>query len=145
MDTLAEVAEVSVNMGQEIGMICFEDRILKNRLRRNRELKRRLTNGIAALSAMLFILLFGLSSAMTSAKEAGVPTGVKYYRCITVLPRDTVENAASNYLTADERQGIEDREAYAAEIRAINHLSPDEQPLAGTKLIIPYYAEEASN
>ncbi len=116
----------------------YMERAARNRQRRNRQLRRRLTVGILSLSAMLSIFIFAFAGTRSDAQSA--PQLYKYYRSVIVLPSDTVETMASVKLTDTERIGISDAESYASEIRSINHLSFGEQPLAGTSLIIPYYS-----
>ena len=116
----------------------YMERAARNRQRRNRQLRRRLTVGIISLSAMLSMFIFAFAGTRSGAQSA--PQLYKYYRSVIVLPSDTVETMASVKLTDAERIGIRDAVSYASEIRSINHLSAQEQPLAGTTLIIPYYS-----
>ena len=117
-----------------------EERIARNRKRRTRQLRRRALIGGYLLTAMLFVLIFALNGMLSDAHEDSRPQVYKYYRSETVLPADRVENMADHFLTAEEKGLISDATAYCAEIRAINHLSDGEQPLAGTTIVIPYYS-----
>ncbi|MCR5092580.1 MAG: hypothetical protein K6B72_01200 [Lachnospiraceae bacterium] len=119
-----------------------ETRVIRNRIRRQRQLRRRMLIAGYIMTATLFLMIFTLNGMLSDAHEADRPEIFKYYRSEIILPGDTVENAAEHFLTAGERGLIDDACEYCAEIRFINHLSAGEQPLAGTSLIIPYYSTE---
>ncbi|MCR5674393.1 MAG: hypothetical protein K6G16_01660 [Lachnospiraceae bacterium] len=131
------------------GTIPYEVRIRRNRARRNRELKRHLTAGILTLTAFLFVLVFGLNTTMSDAREAGEATVYKYYRSVAVLPHDTVEGFAAAVTTGCTDTGMTDAGidvcALSDEIRSINHLTDGEEPLAGTMMIVPYFSTEFSD
>ncbi len=126
-------------MRKQENRIPYEVRARRNRMRRIRQLRRRLTAGAALLSAVLFVLVFIMTGTMSDAREETGEVLCKCYRSVVILPGDRVDTLGRTYLTDRERLPITDDAAYAAEIRSINHLTDAEEPLAGDCLIIPYY------
>ena len=119
-----------------------EARIIRNRMRRQKQLRRRVMISGYILTAVLFLMIFTLNGMLSDAHEADRKEVFKYYRSEIILPGVTVENAAESFLTAGERELISDTADYCEEIRFINHLAGGEEPLAGTRMIIPYYSTE---
>lgn len=112
-------------------------RIYLNRIRRKRQLRRRVL-----VTAITLCLSFGtgiigncfLSKAQTAVQPA---VAYKYFTSIVVRPGDTLTTIAGEY--ADSH--YESVEAYIEEVRMTNHLR-DEDIRAGEYLIVPYYSSE---
>ena len=121
---------------------AYEMRIRRNRERRNRQLRRHIAMLVAAAGFILSLTVFGLNAVSSNASDDDAPVVYKYYRSVAVLPSDTVQGYAEACLSVHPAGVDTDIERLSAEIRSINHLEEDETPLAGTRLIVPYYSYE---
>ncbi|MBP5152330.1 MAG: hypothetical protein ILP13_05385 [Lachnospiraceae bacterium] len=115
--------------------IYSERRIANNRLRRNRELKRRIT--VFALSLILFsvmaIIFFGTKS---QASDIDNPTLCKYYKSVMISEGETLTDLAGTYGTTYYKNTSD----FIKEVCYINNLESD-NITAGLYLVIPYYSE----
>ncbi len=115
--------------------IYSERRIVNNRLRRNRELKRRIT--VFVLSLVLFsvmaIIFFGSKS---QASDIDNPTLCKYYKSVMVSEGETLTDLAGTYGGAHYKSTSD----FIREVCYINNLESD-SITAGLYLIVPYYSE----
>ncbi|MCR4727835.1 MAG: hypothetical protein K5796_04205 [Lachnospiraceae bacterium] len=110
-----------------------EQRIINNRSRRNRELRRHI--GIMALLVILFsimaILFFSTKSMASSINE---PTLYKYYKSVCVEAGETLTGLAEKYCDTD----IKNFKDYINEVRYINNME-DDNLVAGLYIVVPYY------
>ena len=121
----------------------YEMRVIRNRERRNRELRRHLIIIAAAAGMMLSIAVFALGAVRSDASDSVPPGPYKYYHSVAVLPSDTVESfAQKTVLSRGDVLNDSATAKYAREIRAINHLEENENPLAGTTLVVPCFTYE---
>ena len=110
-----------------------EDRIRRNRIRRQLQLRRR----IALFSAaVLLILSLAGGSFIVKAQDASCGAIYKYYTSIRIEEGDSLWSIASAH--AD---GFESRQAFMQEVIRINHLL-DSDIHKGDYLIIPYYSPD---
>lgn len=110
-----------------------EQRILKNRMRRQQELKR---NGLLFLMTLCLILAcsFTLSTFHADAKS-DADLSCKYYKSIVVSGNDTLWSIAEEYMDAEHYDSIND---YIKEVKHMNSLS-DDSIHYGEYIVIPYY------
>ena len=120
----------------------YEIRIKRNREKRNRQLRRHIAMLVAACGFILSLTVFGLNAVSSNASDDDAPMVYKYYRSVAVLPSDTVQGFAEAGLCGASTDVDADIVRLSAEIRSINHLEEDELPLAGTRLVVPYYSYE---
>lgn len=118
-------------------MTISERRIRNNKIRRNRQLKKKINMGIITfLLAIGFSLLF--FSFKTKAQSVPQEISYKYYKSVMVHANDSLWNYASLY--ADEAY-YASKEQYVNEVISINML-PDDTIFSGQYIIIPYYSYE---
>lgn len=111
-----------------------ERRIIKNRIRRQQEMKK----NFLILFMTVCLIVFGsvsLSSFRTNAKDDSVEASYKYYKSIIVANDDTLWSIAEQYMDADHYDSIND---YIKEVKNMNSMS-DDVIHYGEHLIIPYY------
>lgn len=114
-----------------------ELRIYKRMLHRRRAIRRRL---MMALMTICLIMVGVVSyHSIKSNASTGEEINFKYYTNITVSYGDTLWELADNYIDYTE---YENKEAYLAEVRNINHLDEAFSIRAGQNLILPYYSSE---
>ncbi|MDO4332105.1 MAG: LysM peptidoglycan-binding domain-containing protein [Eubacteriales bacterium] len=111
-------------------------RIHRNRIRRIRQLRRRMIFSfiILCFSAMTGILG---CSFLSKAQADGAEISYKYFTSVRIEPGDTLYSIAQEH--ADEHYSSTD--AYIEEVCRTNHLTSTEI-CAGDYLIIPYYSSE---
>lgn len=113
-----------------------ERRILNNRIRRARQLRRHLVLGALALCVSIAVSMAGFSFRSKAAADDQT-VFYKYYTSIMVYPGDTLTSIASEY--ADSH--YESLQDYIGEVQRMNHLRDDEIR-AGEYLVVPYYSTE---
>ena len=111
-----------------------EERIRRNRIRRQRQLRRRL-----ALFAAVVLLALSMAggSFIVRAEDASSDIAYKYYTSIRIEKGDTLWSIAAEY--GDEH--FESGQDFLHEVIQINHLL-DFDIRQGDYLIIPYYSSE---
>lgn len=117
--------------------ILSERRIRNNRIRRRRELKRRLLTFLLTLvlSAGISITFFSFrTKAQTTAEEIQY----KYYKSILVESGDTLWDLAEE---SGALEHYESRQKYIEEVIRMNGL-PDDQITTGQYIVIPYFSSE---
>ena len=114
-----------------------ERRILKNRIRRQREMKK---NFLILIMTVCLIVTgsLSLSGFRANAKDDAAETSYKYYKSVFVGNNDTLWSLAKEYMDETHYDSIAD---YIGEVRSINGL-PDDTIRYGTYLIVPYYDSE---
>lgn len=110
-----------------------ERRIIKNRIRRQQEMKK---NFLILVMTICLILAcsFTISVFRSNAKNE-TATSYKYYKSIAVSNNDTLWSIAEQYMNNDYYDSIND---YIDEVKRMNSLSGDSIHY-GEYLIIPYY------
>lgn len=111
-----------------------ERRILKNRIRRQQEMKK----NFFILLMTVCLIVFGsisLSGFRTNAKDDSVETSYKYYKSIVIANDDTLWSIAQQYMDEDHYESIYD---YINEVKNMNSMT-DDVVHYGEHLIIPYY------
>lgn len=113
-----------------------EERIRRNKIRRERELRRNVT--LFVLSSLLIIVLSITAGSIISKAQSGeAETYYKYYTSIEIQSGDTLWSLAETH--ADDR--FMTRQEFINEVSKTNHLlSSDIRQ--GDYLIIPYYSVE---
>lgn len=116
-------------------MKAEERRIRNNRIRRTRQLRRRI---FIACVTLFLSLGIGLGcSFFSSAQDEDHAVSYKYFTSVMVQHGDTLSSIAADYM--DEHYDSID--SYITEVRMTNHILDDEI-CAGEYLIVPYYSTE---
>lgn len=115
--------------------IKSERRILKNRIRRQQEMKK---NFLILLMTVCLVVLgsVSLSGFRSNAKDDSTEVSYKYYKSITIANDDTLWSIAEQYMDEDHYESIND---YINEVMNMNAMT-DDVIHYGEHLIIPYYA-----
>ena len=114
-------------------------RSINNRIRRERQLRRRVTTFIVITAVVLSLTLFLSYSFLSDASSDNEHVQYRYYNTVTVTSGDSIWSIASenidrmHYRTVDE---------YVNDIASVNRISPNARLKAGTNLIVPYYSDE---
>ncbi len=117
-------------------MTYREMKIIDNRIRRRRIVRRQRFILAAIIAVVIFAITFTVA---TMALQAHSDKGsYKYYSSIAVESGDTLEAIAGRYIS-DE---YSDTAAYIREVSAINHLDENGTIYAGENIIVPYYDSE---
>lgn len=114
-----------------------ERRIIKNRIRRQREMKKNFL--IFAMTVCLIVLgSVSLNGFRSNAKDDSVAVSYKYYKSITVTNDDTLWSIAAEYMDDEHYESIYD---YINEVKSMNSLT-DDVIQYGEHLVVPYYDSE---
>lgn len=111
-----------------------ERRILRNRIRRQQEMKK---NFFLLLITVCLITAcsVSLSGFRSNAKDDSTEASYKYYKSIVISGHDTLWSIAQEYMDADHYDSIDD---YIKEVKHMNSLT-DDAIQYGEHLVIPYY------
>lgn len=111
-----------------------ERRIMKNRIRRQREMKK---NFLILVMTICLIITGSLSmnGFRSNAKDDSTEVSYKYYKSIAVANNDTLWSIAEKYMDEKHYDSIND---YIQEVKSMNALT-DDVIHYGEYLIIPYY------
>ena len=114
-----------------------EMRCYRNKMRRERELRRRI---VVTVLTLLIVLGFALSYnvLITQATSEIEDISYKYFTSIEVSSGDTLWTIAEEYSDAEYYDSLDE---YIEEVKNMNHMSSDTL-LAGQFLIVPYYSQE---
>ena len=111
-----------------------ERRILKNKIRRQREMKKNFL--ILVMTICLIVTCsISLSGFRSNAKDESTEVSYKYYKSIAVTGYDTLWSIAEKYMDEEHYDSITD---YIEEVKSMNSLTNDTIHY-GEYLIIPYY------
>lgn len=111
-----------------------ERRILKNKIRRQREMKKNFL--ILVMTVCLIVTCsISLSGFRSNAKDDTTEVSYKYYKSIAVAGNDTLWSIAEEYMDEEHYDSITD---YIEEVKSMNSLTNDTIHY-GEYLIIPYY------
>lgn len=114
-----------------------ELRIYKRKLRRQREIRRKLMMGIMTF-CLILVCAVSYHALQSNASTGDEEFNFKYYTNITVEYGETLWDIADEYIDYKE---YKNKNAYIAEVQSINHLE-DDAIRAGQHLIVPYYSHE---
>lgn len=114
-----------------------ERRILKNRIRRQREMRKNFLIMIMTV-CLIATCTLSLSGFRSNAKDDSTEVSFKYYKSISVANDDTLWSIAEKYMDEDHYDSIAD---YIGEVKRMNSLA-DDVIHYGEYLIIPYYDSE---
>lgn len=116
-----------------------ERRILRNRIRRQQEMKKHLQMFLVTI-CLIAVCSFTLSDFRSNAKN-DMRDVDKCYKSITISSHDTLWSIAEQYMDNDYYDSIQD---YIDEVRRMNAIAGDSIRY-GDYLIIPYYISNAGN
>ena len=111
-----------------------ERRILKNKIRRQREMKKNFLISIMTV-CLIVTCSISLSGFRSNAKDDSTEVSYKYYKSIAVTSHDTLWSIAEEYMDEAYYDSITD---YIDEVKSMNSLTNDTIHY-GEYLIIPYY------
>ena len=114
-----------------------ELKIRRNRVRRQRQLRRRMVASVAALIIIVFSS-FGLTTFLSRAQETPEKAMVKHYTSVMMPYGSSLSELSEEYIDVNYYKSINE---YINEVMFINHISDAENIQAGEYLIMPYYAE----
>lgn len=114
-----------------------ENRIKRNRIRRQKEMRRHM---MLTILTVCLVITFSISinSFLSNAKDDSHKTFYKYYKSITIDNNDTLWTIAQEYIDSEHYDSIDD---YIKEVKKLNKLNNDTINY-GEHLIIPYYSDE---
>ena len=114
-----------------------ELRSYRNKMRRVRELRRKV---VMAVVTVLVVLCFALSynALITQATSEVEDISYKYFTSIEIAAGDTLWSIAQEY---GDAQYYASADEYIEEVKHTNHLTSDAL-IAGQFLIVPYYSQE---
>ena len=115
-----------------------EVRIRKNKMLRQRELRRHIFVFAIVFFSISFILVFWGMAMMSDAHTEDQTVAYKYYKSVSVAYGDSLWDIAKENISSDH---YKDMNTYLNEVRSINHLSNDTIN-AGSNLIVPYYSDQ---
>ncbi len=111
-----------------------EQRILRNRIRRQQEIRRHFLLFLMTL-CLIIACSFTLNTFRSNAKNEP-DLSHKYYKSIIISSTDTLWSIAAEYMDEEHYESITD---YIDEIKSMNSLAGDSIHY-GEYLIVPYYA-----
>lgn len=116
-----------------------ERRIINNRIRRTRQLRRNIIMYLITIVAAIgsSLIFFGFRAKAQSSDEVMY----KYYKSVVVGNGDTLWNYANEYGRTGQYDSNRD---YIKEVMCVNALSSD-RIMAGQYLILPYYSSEPAD
>lgn len=128
-----------MNMQKNIyDMTDRELRTYRRKLRRQRELRRRIMTTIMTL-CLIVICAVSYHSLRTSANTGNDTISFKYYTNVTVQSGETVWDIADDYIDYNQ---YKDKNDYIAEVIHINNLDENASIRSGQLLTVPYYSGE---
>ena len=136
---MANVMYANVSDNSHVDYNKSEDRIRRNRIKRQRIVRRQYAVLITLVTFLLFLAIFMFSSILSDARSDGYTPDIKYYKTITVHSGDTLMNIASDDFPEDHYKNIN---SYIFEICTINRIKDADHLNSGESLIIPYYSTE---
>lgn len=113
-----------------------EERIINNKIRRKRELRRKFFMSFMTVCLVITISI-GLNGFLSNAKDNNSRTSHKYYTSITVSKEDSLWSIAEKYM---DKEHYESTNEYIQEVKNMNHLGNDIITY-GEHLIISYYSD----
>ena len=114
-------------------------RVINNRKRRERQLRRRIITFVVMMSVILFLGMFITMSFMSDASASKDHMKYRYYSSVTVTSGDSVWSIAEEHMDPLHYRNIE---SFVNDIARVNRISSDARLVSGTNLIVPYYSDE---
>lgn len=114
--------------------IRSERRIMNNRIRRQREMKKNFLIFVITI-CLIVTCSISLNGFRANAKDDSTEISYKYYKSIVILDNDTLWSIAEQYMDEDHYESISD---YISEVKNMNAMT-DDVIHYGDHLIIPYY------
>lgn len=114
--------------------IRSERRIMNNRIRRQREMKKNFLIFVITI-CLIVTCSISLNGFRANAKDDSTEVSYKYYKSITIANDDTLWSIAEQYMDEDHYESISD---YINEVKNMNAMT-DDVIHYGDHLIIPYY------
>lgn len=108
----------------------------RQRVRQRKEAIMKLVMGFLSLIVIVSLTIGVFSVHGKAQSKKGQQ--YKYYTSVQVKYGDTLWSLADQY--ADDEHY--DHFSYVAEVKSINHIHDENQIIAGTTLILPYYSSE---
>lgn len=118
-------------------MTTSEKRIYRNKIRRNRELKRNILKCVVSI-LLIIVLSIGGFAIGSKAQSEDVTVLYKYFTNIEVKYGESLLDIANTYF-CEER--YKNQEEYISEVMLLNGLYNTEIS-PGSYLIVPYYSSE---
>ncbi len=116
-----------------------ERRIMKNRLRRQREMKKNFL--ILVMTVCLIVTgSLSLNGFRSNAQDDSAETSYKAYKSVCVANNDTLWSLAKQYMDEEHYDSVEE---YIEEVKRMNGMT-DDMIRYGEYLIVPYYSSEYS-
>ena len=122
-----------------IGCDYSEIRIMNNKKRRQKIVRRQYFTLFLIITIVLFSVLFLGSTIMSGATSDAYEPEFKYYKSVTVHSGDTIWDIAQEYYSEDNYSSFN---SYLYEIISLNRLDSEGTLKAGENVIIPYYSKE---
>lgn len=116
-----------------------EVRIRNNKIQRRKIVRRQFIMLMAALSVLIFIIMFNIFVFNSDAQSDTYIPEYKYYKSITVNYGDNLWTIANDMYSSDHYDDMND---YITEVCNINNLADASDIIAGKSLIVPYYSTE---
>lgn len=114
--------------------IRSERRIMNNRIRRQREMKKNFLIFVITI-CLIVTCSISLNGFRANAKDDSTEVSYKYYKSIVISDNDTLWSIAEQYMDEDHYESIND---YINEVKNMNAMV-DDIIHYGEHLIIPYY------
>ncbi len=116
-----------------------EIRIRKNKIRRQRIVRRQYFLLGLTIALVIFLFAFIGTTVMSSAQSDEYEPSFKYYKTVTVHSDETLWNIANANFSEDNYDNLNE---YIGEICMINAISDPDTINAGEAIVIPYYSAE---
>ncbi len=115
-----------------------EIRIYKNKIRRQRIVRRQRIALALVIAIIVFLFMFLASTLVLEAETDTFMPEYKYYKTVTVHAGDTLWSIATDNFSGKH---YEDINSYLDEICSINNILGDEIN-AGEDIVVPYFSAE---
>lgn len=114
-----------------------ERRISKNKIRRQKELRKNFLLTIMAV-CLAITFSFSVNSFLSNAKGESEQISYKYYKSVTISNGDSLWSIAREYMDDEHYSSAND---YIKEVKHLNSLKSDYISY-GESIIVPYYSYE---
>ncbi len=114
-------------------------RSMNKKMRRERQLRRRIVTFCVATSVFIFLALVLSFSFRSDASSSQDHEQYRYYTTVSVVSGDSIASIAENHM---DKLHYRDVDEYICDIAKVNRISTTTSLKAGTNLIIPYYSDE---
>lgn len=114
-----------------------ELRIIENRRRRMRIVRRQKMFLMLAVTVVLLVIAFFGWTLKLSAQNDNIVPKYKYYTVITVGWGESLEDIAGRYIDYEMYDSIDE---YISEVCRINHIQDEDIVYAGDSMVVPYHS-----